>query len=94
MLGAYHCPGVLNQMLKFLGFKVSRVGFLNTQNPNEVLDPVHKTRLSSVVGWNLVRLPYEEFTKEHNPIVFENFEYPEGIEPLLFSQLCIYYCVD
>ena len=62
-----------------------------TQNTNEVLDPEHKTRLPNIVGWNLVRLAYEEFTKKHNPIVFENFEFPEGVEPLLLSQLCIYY---
>ena len=68
-----------------------RVGFFITQNPNEVLDPEHKTRLPSIVGWNLVRLAYEEFSKKHNPIVFENFECPKGIEPLLFLQLCIYY---
>ena len=38
-----------------------------------------------------MRLAYEEFTKEHNPIVFENFKCPEGVELLFFSQLCIYY---
>ena len=26
--------------------------------------------------------------------MFENFECPEGVEPLLFSQLCIYYYAD
>ena len=41
-----------------------------------------------------MRLAYEEFTKKHSPIVFENFECPEGVEPLLFSQLCIYYYAD
>ena len=80
--------------VEFLGLKVPRVRFLVTKNPNEVLDPEHKTRLPSIVGWNLVRLAYEEFTKKHNPIVFENFECLEGVEHLLFSQLCIYYYVD
>ena len=80
--------------VEFLGLKVPKVGFLITQNPNEVLDPEHKTRLPDIVGWNLVRLAYEEFTKKHSPIVFENFECPEGVEPLLFSQLCIYYYAD
>ena len=42
----------------------------------------------------MVKLAYEEFTKEHNPIVFENYECSEGVEPLLFSQLCIYYYAD
>ena len=80
--------------IEFLGLKVPKVGFLITQNPNEVLDPKHKTRLPGIVEWNLVRLAYEEFTKEHSPIIFENFKCPEGVEPLLFSQLCIYYYVD
>ena len=77
--------------IEFLGLKVARVRFSITQNPNKVLNPEHKTRLPNIMGWNLVRLAYEEFTKKHNPIVFENFECLEGVEPLLFSQLCIYY---
>ena len=76
--------------VEFLGLRMPRVGFLITQNPNEVLDPEHKTRLPGIVGWNLVRLAYEEFTRKHSLIVFENFECPEGVEPLLFLQLCIY----
>ena len=59
-----------------------------------MLDLEHKTRLSNIVGWNLVRLAYKEFTKEHKPIVFENFECLEGVEPLLFLQPCIYYYAD
>ena len=92
--GGIHLSRYVELDVEFLGLKVPRVGFLITQNPNEVLDPEHKTRLPSIVGWNVVRLAYEEFTKKHNPIVFENFECPEGVEPLLFSQLCIYYFAD
>ena len=77
--------------VEFLGLEVPRVRFLNTHNPNEVLDLEHKTRLPGIVGWNLVRVAYEEFINEHNPIVFENFECPEDVEPLLFLYLCIYY---
>ena len=80
--------------VEILGLKVPRVRFLITQKPDEVLDIEHKTRLPSLVGWNLVRLAYEEFTKEHNPSVFENLKCPKGVEPLLFSQLCIYYYAD
>ena len=42
--------------IEFLGLKVSRVRSLITQNLNEVLNPEHKTRLPSIVGWNLVWL--------------------------------------
>ena len=71
-----------------------RVGFLITQNPNRVLDPDHRTRLPRIVGWNLVKLAYQEFLKKYNIDVFEDFECPEGVNPLLFSQLCIYYYAD
>ena len=80
--------------VEFLGLKVPKVGFLITQNQNEVLDPKHKTRLPSIMGWNLVRLAYKEFTKKHSPIMFETFKCPDVVETLLFSQLCIYYYVD
>ena len=41
--------------------------------------------------WNLVKLAYQEFLKKYNIEAFEDFECPEGVNPLLFSQLCIYY---
>ena len=72
-MGAYPCPDMLSWALNFR-VKVPRVGFLINQNPNEVLDPEHKNRLPSIVWWHLVRLAYEEFTKKHNPIAFENFK--------------------
>ena len=77
-----------------LGLQVPRVGFLITQNPNKVLDPDHKARLPGIVGWNLVKLAYQEFLKKYNISVFEDFECPDGVNPLLFLQLCIYYYAD
>ena len=56
---------------KFFGLKAPRVRFSITQNTNEVLDPEHKTKLSGIIEWNLVRLAYKEFIKKQNPIVFE-----------------------
>ena len=46
------------------------------------------------MGWNLVKLAYQEFLKKYNINVFEDFECPDGVNPLLFSQLCIYYYAD
>ena len=66
-----------------------RVRFLITQNPNKVLDPDHRTRLPGIVGWNLVKLAYQEFLKKYNINVFEDFECPDGVNPLLFSWLCM-----
>ena len=42
----------------------------------------------------LVKLAYQEFLKKYNINVFEDFECPDGVNPLLFSQLCIYYNAD
>ena len=49
--------------MEFLGLQVPRVRFLIIQNLNSVLDPDHKTRLPGIVGWNLVKLAYQEFLK-------------------------------
>ena len=73
---------------------MARIRFLITQNPNKVLDPDHRTRLPRIVGWNLVKLAYQEFLKKYNINVFEDFECLDGVNPLLFSQLCIYYYAD
>ena len=80
--------------VEFLGLHVPRLRFLITQNPNKVLDPDHRTRLPRIVGWNLVKLAYQEFLKKYNIDVFEDFECPDGVNPLLFSQLCINYYAD
>ena len=80
--------------LEFLRLQVPMVRFLITQNPNKVLDPKHKTRLPGVVGWNLVKLVYQEFLKKYNIDVFQDFECPDVVNPLLFSELCIYYYAD
>ena len=42
----------------------------------------------------MVKLAYQEFLKKYNIDVFEDFECPDGVNPLLFSQLCIYYYAD
>ena len=59
------------------------------QNPNKVLDSDHRTRLPGIVGWNLVKLAYQEFLKKYNINVFEDFECPDGVNPLYFHS-CIY----
>ena len=47
----------------FLGIMVLKVGVLNMQEPNELLDKYHKTKLPGVIGWNLIKLAYEVFQK-------------------------------
>ena len=56
--GAISLSRYVGLYVEFLGLQVLRVRFLITQNPNKVLDPEHKTRLSGLMGWNLVKLVY------------------------------------
>ena len=77
--------------LTFLGLKVPKVGVLIAEEPNQVLDKKHQTRLPSIIGWNLIQLSYDTFIKKYGTTGFDSFIYPEGVNPLLFSQLCIYH---
>ena len=77
--------------LAFLGLKVPNVGVLITEEPNQVLDKEHQTKLPGIVGLNLIWLSYNMFVKEHGTVGFESFKYQGGGDPLLFSQLCIYH---
>ena len=77
--------------LDFLGIVVPKVEVLITEEPNELLETCHKTKLPGMVGWNLIRLAYEVFVKNYGVLCLENFDCPTGVSPLLFSQLCVYY---
>ena len=77
--------------LNFLGIVVPKVGVLITQEPNELLESHHKTKLPSMVGWNLIKLAYQVFVKNYGILCLDNFDCPTGVSPLLFSQLCVYH---
>ena len=77
--------------LDFLGIVVPKVGVLITQEPNELLETCHKTKLPGMVGWNLIKLAYEVFVKNYGVLCLDNFDCPTGVSPLLFSQLCVYH---
>ena len=77
--------------LNFLGIVVPKVGVLITQEPNELLETCHKTKLPGVVGWNLIKLAYEVFVKNYGILCLNNFDCPTGVSLLLFSQLCVYH---
>ena len=42
--------------LDLLGIVVPKSGVLITQEPNELLDTYHKTKLPGMIGWNLIKL--------------------------------------
>ena len=77
--------------LTFLGLKVPKVGVLIAEEPNQVLDKKHQTRLLGIIGWNLIWLSYDMFMKKYGTTGFDSFICPEGVNPLLFSQLCVYH---
>ena len=80
--------------LTFLELKVPNVGMLIAEEPNQVLDKKHQTRLPGIVGWNLIQLSYNMFVQKYGTTGFDSFMCPEGVNPLLFSQLCIFHYSD
>ena len=77
--------------LDFFGIVLPKVGVLITQEPNELLDTCHKTKLPGVVGWNLIQLAYEVFIQKYGELNLGHFDCPTGVSPLLFSQLCVFH---
>ena len=39
-----------------LGLKVPKVGILIVKDPNKIIETMKKTKLPSIIGWNLVKL--------------------------------------
>ena len=77
--------------INFLGLKVPNVGILVVEDPSQVLDKKHQSKLPGIVEWNLVWLSYNTFVEKYGTSGFDSFVYPEGVNPLLFSQLCVYH---
>ena len=77
--------------INFLGVKVLNVGVLIIDNPSQVLDKKHQTKLPGIVGWNLIWLSYNAFVEQYGALGFDSFICLEGVNPLLFSQLCVFH---
>ena len=77
--------------LTFLGLKVPKVGVLIAEEPNQVLDKKHQTRLPGIIGWNLIWLSYDVFIQKYGTTGFDSFICLEGVNPLFFSKLCIFH---
>ena len=80
--------------LTFLGLKVPNVGVLIAEEPNQVLDKKQQAKLPGIVGWNLIWLSYNMFIQKYGTTGFDLFMCPEGVNPLLFSQLCVFHYSD
>ena len=77
--------------INFLGLKVLNAGVLIIDDPSQVLDKKHQTKLPGIVGWNLIWLSYNAFVEQYGASGFDSFVCPEGVNPLLFSQLCVFH---
>ena len=79
--------------IDFLGLKVPRVGILVTKDPYKYIEKckIPKHRSPGVIGFNLVKLAYEEVIRTESIEIFENFDKPDKMNPLLFAQLSIYF---
>ena len=75
----------------FLGLKIPNVGILVVEDPSQVLDKKQQSKLPGIVGWNLVWLSHNAFVEKYGISGFDSFTCTEGVNPLLFSQLCVYY---
>ena len=73
-----------------LGLRVPKVGFLVVKDPSNLLQTNKKTKLPGIIGWNLIKLSYQEFIKKYPVEAFNSFQCPENVYPLLFSQLCLF----
>ena len=79
--------------LTFMGLKVPNVGMLIAQELNQVFEK-NQTKLPGIVGSNLIWLSYNTFIQEYGTTGFHSFKCPEGVNPLLYSQLCVFHCSD
>ena len=66
-------------------------GLLISEDPNGVLDRKHYTKLSGIIGWNLTWLAYQVLVHKHKQEIFNSFECLGAVNPILFSQLCLYH---
>ena len=80
--------------INFLGLKVPNVGFLILKEPNRVLDKKHQTKLPGIISWNLIWLTYKVFVERYGGEKFDSYECLGGVNPLLFSQLCLYHYAE
>ena len=77
--------------INFLGLKVPNVGVLIVDDLTQVLNKEHQTKLPGIVGWNLIWLSYNAFVEQYGASGFDSFICLEGVNPLLFSQLCVFH---
>ena len=48
----------------FLGLRVPKIEFIIVKYPSNLVETKMKTKLPGIIGWNLIKLAYQEFTKK------------------------------
>ena len=75
--------------INFLGLKVLNVGILIVEDPSQVLDKKHHSKLPGIVGWNLISLSYNAFVEKYGASGFDSlYVWRELI--LYYSPNCVY----
>ena len=59
--------------ITFLGLKVPNVGIFVIEDPSQVLDKKHQSKLPGIVGWDLVQFFYNVFVKKYGTSGFSSF---------------------
>ena len=67
------------------------VGVPVVEDLSQVLNKKHQSKVPGIVGWTLVQLSYNVFIEIYGTSGFGSFTCLEGVNPLLFSQLCVYH---
>ena len=92
--GQLHVKKYIELDITFLGLKVLNVDFLIIEEPNRVLSKKHQTKLPGIISLNMIRLTYKVFVEKYGEEKFNSFECLAGVNPLLFSQLCLYHYAE
>ena len=77
------------------GRLIHDVGFLVKRNGTQLTDSKgRKTQAPAILSCNLVRWGLEEFIHDFGEDHLLLFECPQGIDPLYFSTLCVYFYAE
>ena len=69
--------------ITFLGLKVPNVGVLIIDDPSQMWDRRHQSKLPGIVGLNLVQMSYNACVKKYVTSGFDSFTCLEGVNLLL-----------
>ena len=78
----------------FLGLRVPKVGFLVVKDPSDLLQTKKKTKIAWDHWLEPNKVGISEIHQKYPVEEFNSFQCPQNVDPLLFSQLCVYFYTD